>query len=476
MSKNTKSGGKGNRAANAYDPIAVEPASSPGKSSRSKSRYEAEPVQMKANGRSLVRADGEPVVQLKGDGGGASVHDVADSGFSGASSSLPHLDKIQSSFGSHDVSGVQAHVGGPAHAANESLGSSAYASGNSVAFSGTPDLHTAAHEAAHVVQQRQGVSVEGGVGKAGDSYEVNADAVADRVVQGKSAEDLLGGSGGGPSVQRKQVQFTGHPLTEALPEDAATPEHRGGRKATAQRQYSYEQYVAMWEEQQGRKMTKEEKETLNRGCIGITALNLTGGGNPPLDKAYNTFDQAWAEVEKYRKEFAKHPDHIVYDGSKLSEWTPVLFSKMFWSNQQQYDPNLTKPDPKKSQQENTVENVKEWRRQLDKPDKDAFPVDEKTGKVDMTGYRYDNARPQDAEDVTVGDDGNLDMDWHINFDYAFWDEDTQSFWHANHAQPGMKVYQSTRARFEQGYRDFDRTIYCVGFAKNYRPATLATEN
>jgi hypothetical protein len=40
-----------------------------------------------------------------------------------------------------------------------------YATGNHVAFKGAPNLHTAAHEAAHVVQQRGGVQLKGGVGQ-----------------------------------------------------------------------------------------------------------------------------------------------------------------------------------------------------------------------------------------------------------------------------------------------------------------------
>jgi hypothetical protein len=69
-------------------------------------------------------------------------------------------------------------------------------------------LHTAAHEAAHIVQQRQGVHLKGGVGEVGDAYEQHADAVADRVVAGQSAADLLGGAStdtapAGGAVQRK---------------------------------------------------------------------------------------------------------------------------------------------------------------------------------------------------------------------------------------------------------------------------------
>ena len=75
------------------------------------------------------------------------------------------------------------------------------------------DLHTAAHEAAHVVQQRGGVQLKGGVGQAGDSYERHADAVADKVVAGESAEALLsemaGPAGGAGGVQKQAVQRTG---------------------------------------------------------------------------------------------------------------------------------------------------------------------------------------------------------------------------------------------------------------------------
>jgi hypothetical protein len=133
-------------------------------------------------------------------------HDVAARGTSGTGGALPHLQLIQESFGRHDVSGVSAHVGGAAAEASTALGARAYAFGNDVAFGDTPDLHTAAHEAAHVVQQRGGVQLEGGIGEDGDPHERHADAVADAVVRGDSAEGLLdtyAPAGGAPSVQRR---------------------------------------------------------------------------------------------------------------------------------------------------------------------------------------------------------------------------------------------------------------------------------
>jgi hypothetical protein len=163
-------------------------------------------------------------VQRKADGDAArpeQAHEIAAHGVSGTGQRLPHADTIQRLFGRHDISDVKAHVDGPAAAAADQLGANAYATGRSVGFRGEPDLHTAAHEAAHTVQQAGGVQLAGGVGRAGDAYERNADEVADAVVAGRPAECLLdrfAGAGGGSSVVQKQAapydktQFTLPPL------------------------------------------------------------------------------------------------------------------------------------------------------------------------------------------------------------------------------------------------------------------------
>jgi hypothetical protein len=122
---------------------------------------------------------------------GPAVPEVAAKGVAGSGSELPHRPTIQPLFGRHDVSGIRAHVGGEAATASRAIGAEAYATGNDVAFAGAPSLHTTAHEAAHVVQQRGGVQLKGGVGEAGDPHERDADQVADAVVSGRSAEPLL---------------------------------------------------------------------------------------------------------------------------------------------------------------------------------------------------------------------------------------------------------------------------------------------
>lgn len=117
---------------------------------------------------------------------------------------------IQQLFGRHDISSVQAHTGPEAAASAQAMGAQAYATGDRVVLGPQADLHTVAHEAAHVVQQRGGVQLKGGVGQVGDRYEQHADAVADAVVQGKSAEGLLDqmapGAGGATAAGAGPVQ------------------------------------------------------------------------------------------------------------------------------------------------------------------------------------------------------------------------------------------------------------------------------
>lgn len=120
-----------------------------------------------------------------------SVQAAASLGTSGPSGPLPYFDTIQRSFGKHDVSHVAAHTDAAAERGARMLQASAFTTGNQVAFARPLSLHTAAHEAAHVVQQRSGLQLAGGVGVAGDRHERHADAVAARVSAGQSSEALL---------------------------------------------------------------------------------------------------------------------------------------------------------------------------------------------------------------------------------------------------------------------------------------------
>ncbi len=134
------------------------------------------------------------VVQRDGVGSPApgTVRALASAGTRGRGHSLPHLDAVQRSFGAHDVTGVRAHTDGAARGAARGMLARAFTVGEHVGFGGSPSLRTVAHEAAHVVQQRRGLDLAGGVGQRGDRHEAHADRIADLVVRGESAESALG--------------------------------------------------------------------------------------------------------------------------------------------------------------------------------------------------------------------------------------------------------------------------------------------
>ena len=162
------------------------------------------------------------------------VHAAAAEGLTDAATALPHLDVIQRAFG-HDITGLRAHVGGAAASGAAAIGADAYASGDHVAFAKAPDLHTAAHEAAHAIQQRGGVSLHDGIGADGDSYERHADMVADAVVRGESVEALLDPFAGvlpaapqATAVQRRRGQPDSEP--EFATSRGAISGQRAGRK------------------------------------------------------------------------------------------------------------------------------------------------------------------------------------------------------------------------------------------------------
>lgn len=104
----------------------------------------------------------------------------------GAARVLPFLDRVQPSFGPHDLSTVRAYTGPGAVRAAEDMGAEAFTIGESVVFgSPSPGLGTVAHEACHVIQQRNRAP------GTGPALETVANRVADRVVANSPAMDLL---------------------------------------------------------------------------------------------------------------------------------------------------------------------------------------------------------------------------------------------------------------------------------------------
>jgi hypothetical protein len=119
------------------------------------------------------------------------VADVASEGASGSGHTLPNFHVVQRSFGKHNISNIRAHTDTAATESMTVLGKGPYATGQNVVLGQSTDLYTVAHEAAHVIQQRSSLQLKDNVGQSNDPHEQHANAVANQVVRGKSAEGLL---------------------------------------------------------------------------------------------------------------------------------------------------------------------------------------------------------------------------------------------------------------------------------------------
>ncbi len=110
---------------------------------------------------------------------------VARAGLARPAGRLPHIKALGASFGHHDVSAIKVH---PDPVAAGALGAAAYTSAGDVVTGTDLDVHAAAHEAAHVFQQRAGKGPRTGVSRADSWAEREAEAVAEEVVAGRSVE------------------------------------------------------------------------------------------------------------------------------------------------------------------------------------------------------------------------------------------------------------------------------------------------
>ena len=102
---------------------------------------------------------------------------------------------------------------------------------------------------------------------------------------------------------------------------------RGKQERT---KHDINEYIERWEKEHGHTMTDDEKRTLGRGCVGISALTMEDLGNPDLTNCYDTFAQVWEAARKMNDILeAERPDRKA-----------IIFSKRFWSGGKKY-----KPDP-----------------------------------------------------------------------------------------------------------------------------------
>ncbi len=165
-----------------------------------------------ANGGLGNRTFMQYVGGLEQDRRSADTRRVAAEALRGSGRPLTHLNTIQESFGHHDVSGMREFAGSVAGEALATLGAGGFTCDGRMAVNDTPDLFTQAHEAAHGVQQAalgSGLELQQGIGETGDKYERHADAVAEKVIRGQSAQELLDDMAGGMHTTVESANHNG---------------------------------------------------------------------------------------------------------------------------------------------------------------------------------------------------------------------------------------------------------------------------
>jgi RHS repeat-associated protein len=178
------------------------------------------------------------------------------------------------------------------------------------------------------------------------------------------------------------------------------------------KKYTVKQYIKKWELEHGTTMTKAQKKTLQRGCIGITSLELGDNllnENPPLTNSYSSFEQVKEEATKLEEDIKNNPDKYP------ANTRVIMYSIRFWSE-----------------------------------DKNRFLSDE-NGSVDMTGWTG-KARPP-----TINNPDN--PFYYTNIDCGLYNKNSDTWFHANHQSPGMLIYESTLQGYSRRTSDFNRQVF-----------------
>lgn len=144
-------------------------------------------------------------------GGPGGALQAAAAGVRGAGGAVPYREEMEHSLGV-SLEGIRAHTESDARTAAARLGAYGYATGNHVVFgTAAPSRRLVAHEVTHVLQQRRGVHLDGGMGRPDDPYEREAERAGELVESGRSARHIgraYAGTGPGASGPAAPVAKT----------------------------------------------------------------------------------------------------------------------------------------------------------------------------------------------------------------------------------------------------------------------------
>jgi hypothetical protein len=223
-----------------------------------------------------------------------------------------------------DFGAVRVHTDARSAAAAAAIDARAYTMNRDIVFGANeyaPQTESGrrllAHELTHIVQQRSGAHLPGGIGPPNDAYERNADAVANEVARGRSSEELLSGYSGMGGLVKRGVSG----VTNAVPTKASA--------ATIQRAPSLKKQAnalarelkrlidgATWKEIRKRVYPKESAPGIKR------AKERRAGKRPDLTGlgSIKTLDHFAAAVRGIRTKWAKLlPDDRVKELGKAAD-------------------------------------------------------------------------------------------------------------------------------------------------------------
>ena len=163
----------------------------------------------------------------------------------------------------------------------------------------------------------------------------------------------------------------------------------------------------------------------NGGCVGITCINLGHYGEierEMISNCYLAVSGKFADIEAaFAKAVAKRDQMIKENKCKdcnplpyNEESKPRIFSIRLWSNNKKYY------------------------------------IHSQTGAVRLDGWQKQKGKPTP--------DGKSFM---IPYDFGFYNEESNSWTHANRGGQGMKVKNSTLKEFSVSLENFDKQVFCV---------------
>ncbi len=256
-----------------------------------------------------------PTYPVQMDGGGDvpadTIHQAARRGIRTYSTALPYGNEIQRAFGRHDISGIRYHSNPAAAQSAHAMNARAYTCGNHVVSAGPISKHTAAHEAAHYIQQLGGVRLKNSVGSVGDEYERHADAVGDAVVQGKSAQSLLDRYAGPSTLDSSASERAPQIAEQSLSSTSFSPKYSPAYSSVVQRLPVVNEFrglgTSMFTAAPDRRRLLEKSKKYERrlGIYGFNHPKAKTAASKMMHKVRDAVIGKNTEGKEYREELVK---------------------------------------------------------------------------------------------------------------------------------------------------------------------------